>query len=159
MVNAMDTPADTANMLRQLLCKDAFPEATATVQLLETHISWVFLTDRFVYKLKKPVQYDFLDFSTLALRHHACRMEHELNQRLAPKVYLGVVPITRDSQGKIAIQGRGEVIEWAVRMRRLPAEAALDVRLRQGRLAKHELRRIADYLCHFYDRQPPVQVC
>jgi uncharacterized protein len=158
MVDAMDTPIDTADMLRQLLRLDAYPETTATVERLETHISWVFLTDRFVYKLKKPVRYDFLDFSTLALRRHACQMEQELNQRLAPKVYSGVVPITRDPQGRVAIQGPGEVVEWAVRMRRLPAAAALDVRLREGRLAKHELRRIADFLCHFYNRQPPVQM-
>jgi uncharacterized protein len=154
----MKTSHASEDLIQQLQRPEAFPDDTTTVTLVETHISWVLLTDRFAYKIKKPVQYDFLDFSTLELRWQACQKEQELNQRLAPHVYLGVIPITRDSRGRVAMRGEGEVVEWAVRMRRLPAAAALDQRLRHAELAPHELRRVAEFLCQFYDRQPPVQV-
>jgi uncharacterized protein len=154
----MKAPHNSDSLIEQLRDRRAFPDDTTTVKLIETHISWVLLTDRFVYKIKKPVRFDFLDFSTLPLRHEACLREQELNQRLAPHVYLGVVPITRDSRGRLAVKGDGEVVEWAVRMRRLPDTAALDQRLLHGELAPHELRRLAEFLCQFYDRQPPVQV-
>ena len=154
----MDAPHGSESLIRKLQDPRAFPDDTSKVELVETHISWVLLTDRFVYKIKKPVRYDFLDFSTLTLRHQDCLLEQELNQRLAPHVYLGVVPINRDQRGRVAVRGEGDIVEWGVRMRRLPAAAALDERLRHGGLAKHELRRLADYLCQFYDRQPPVQV-
>src|SRR5687768_16615516 len=97
-------------------------------ELRETHISQVFLGQGSVYKIKKPVAFGFLDFSTLALRERFCAAEVELNQRLAPSVYRGVVKITRDAQGRHRIGGEGEPVEHAVHMRRLDADDAADVR-------------------------------
>ena len=81
----------------------AYSDGTQAVRLVETHISWVFLTDRFAYKLKKPVKFDFLDFSTLERRRQACNDEVRLNRRMAPHVYLGLVPVRQDSQGQFRL--------------------------------------------------------
>ena len=90
------------------------------VQMVETHITWVFLTERFAYKLKKPVRFEFLDFSSLELRRLDCLQELKLNRRLAPDVYLDVVPVTRDGRGRIQVGGNGRPIDWLVKMNRLP---------------------------------------
>ncbi len=87
------------------------------VEQRETHLSHVFLAGPLVYKLKKPVKYDFLDFSTLPAREHACREEIRFNRRLAPHVYLGVVPVTWEDDGSFALGGRGEIVDWLVQMR------------------------------------------
>src|SRR5512135_1803160 len=76
-----------------------YPEPTRTVETVETHMSWVFLTDDCAYKLKKPVSYDFLDFSTLEARRRDCEDELRLNRRLAATVYLAVVPLVQDAGG------------------------------------------------------------
>src|SRR2546423_126078 len=111
--------------LMALLARPAsYPEPTAQVQVCQTHISVVFLTDQHAYKIKKPVSLGFLDFSTLDRRRHFCEEEVRLNRRLAPDVYLGVVPVTAGG-----IKGKGEPLEWAVKMRRLPDDATLQKRL------------------------------
>src|SRR5438270_1798519 len=91
--------------VRSLSRPDSYPRLTTTVTVVETHISWVFLTDQYVYKLKKPVRFAFLDYSTLELRRAACTEEVRLNSRLAPGIYLGVVPITRDTSGQLHVGG------------------------------------------------------
>ncbi|MCO6456146.1 MAG: AAA family ATPase [Pirellulaceae bacterium] len=128
------------------------------VERLETHISWLFLTPRHVYKLKKPVRFDFLDFSTCELRRHACQEEVRLNQRLAPRVYLAAEPVARDAQGQLRLGGRGSPVDWVVKMRRLPADRALDRLLREQRLASYELQQLAACLTDFYLGLPPVTV-
>jgi hypothetical protein len=90
----------------------------------QTHISVVFLAAPYVYKVKKPVDFGFLDFSTLEKRHHFCAEEVRLNHRLAPEVYLDVVPIVRKGV-ELKLEGPGETVEWAVKMQRLPDEATL----------------------------------
>ena len=89
------------------------------VELVETHISYLFLTGEQVYKVKKPVDYGFLDFTTLEKRHHFCQEEVRLNRRLSPEVYLGVVPISHQ-RGTYAVNGPGETVEFAVKMVQLP---------------------------------------
>jgi aminoglycoside phosphotransferase family enzyme len=84
---------ESSRVVAFLRRRDAYSETTGSVELIETHISWIFLTDEFAYKLKKPVRFDFLDFSTAELRREACENEVKLNRRLAPGVYLGVVPV------------------------------------------------------------------
>jgi aminoglycoside phosphotransferase family enzyme len=113
--------------LRQrLLDPHVYPSPPGTIELRETHASCVYLTDKLVYKVKKPVNLGFLDFSTLERRHHFCLQEVLLNRRFAPDTYLGVVPI-RLHHGQLLIDGKeGEVVEYAVVMRRLPAERMLD---------------------------------
>lgn len=122
------------------------------VELEETHVSWVFLHADEVYKVKKPVDLGFLDFSTPDKRRQACEDEVRLNRRLAPDVYLGVVPVTRDESGRHGIEGEGETVDWAVHMRRLPRERRADVLLDQGRLKPENLERVARHLADFHRR-------
>jgi len=129
---------------------DAYPEATARVEAVETHMSWVFLTDTHAYKLKKPVCYAYLDFSTIEARRLDCEQEVRLNRRLATDVYLGVMPLVLDSEGRLHLGGAGEVVDWLVRMVRLPADRMLDHLLRSGAVTAPEITRLARRLAHFY---------
>ncbi|MCA9604236.1 MAG: AAA family ATPase [Myxococcales bacterium] len=119
-------------------------------RLWQTHISWVFGVGDQVFKVKRPVSLGFLDFSTLALRKEACEAEVVLNTRLAPDVYRSVVPITRDASGRHAIDGDGEVVDWAVRMRRLPEHARADSRLAAGTLGIAEVDAMARRIAAFH---------
>lgn len=109
---------------------EAFLAAPAThgaaVERLDTHTSVVFLADSRAYKLKRAVRFDYLDYSTLDRRRRMCEEEVRLNRRTAPDVYLGVVPVTRDSSGGLALDGPGAPVEWLVQMRRFPQEQLLD---------------------------------
>jgi aminoglycoside phosphotransferase family enzyme/predicted kinase len=134
-----------------------YPHQPATVELKETHISWVFLVGDLVYKCKKPVGFDFLDFSTLELRRQACEDEVRLNRRLAPDIYLGVVPVTNE-RGVLQLEGNGEPVEWLVQMRRLPVERTLDQLYRTGSLQPADISRLAETLVTFYQSLPPVAV-
>ncbi len=142
-------------LLRQA---QTYPEPPGQVAVVETHMSWVFLTDRYAYKLKKPVQYPFLDFSTLAARRHNCLEEVRLNRRLAREVYLGVVPLALDAAGNVGLERAGEPLDWLVKMRRLPAQRMLDELIRQKSVTVAELRRLARLLCAFYRRCPAVRI-
>jgi len=124
----------------------------AAVEFLQTHISYVFLVGERVYKVKKPVSLGFLDYSTLSLRHQYCALEVELNRRLNPEVYLGVAPITRSESGEIRIRGHGEVVEYAVEMRRLPQDRMLDRLLEAGAVDEQTIREIADLIAGFHQR-------
>src|SRR3990172_9211974 len=105
-------------LIRALLEPSAYPHSVGTVELVQTHVSYVFLAGDFVYKVKKPVDFGFLDFSTLEKRRHFCQEEVRLNRRLSPDVYLGVAEI-RERGGRLAIEGPGRTVEYAVVMRRL----------------------------------------
>jgi len=157
-------------VVRLLKSPAAYSDPTSDVRLVETHISQVFLTDRYVYKLKKPVRFDFLDFSTLAKREAACRDELRLNRRLAPDVYLDVVPIVADESGRLrlgdaraAVGGlgaanSGRLVDWVVHMKRLPAERMLDRLSAENRLSAAEIDRLADFLADYYRRAEPLSV-
>lgn len=119
-------------------------------ELIETHISWVFLGADTVYKVKKPVALGFLDFSTPQQRLEACEREIRLNRRLSQDVYRDVVPVTRDARGVHHFGGDGEVVDHAVRMRRLPESDRADARLRERRLARDDVQRIACRLADFH---------
>jgi aminoglycoside phosphotransferase family enzyme len=134
----------------------SYPERPSGVELIETHISWVFLTDKFVYKLKKPVRFSFLDFSTVAKRHRACLDEVRLNRRMAANVYLGVVPVTQSPRGRFRWGGSEMAVDWLVKMRRLPSEACLLELLKQGELSDRQSARLASFLADFYRQQPPL---
>ena len=122
------------------------------MELRETHISQVFLSETTVFKVKKPVQLGFLDFSSLEARKRYCEAEVQLNRRLADRVYLGVRAIARDAQGvhHIAANGGNEIVDYAVEMVRLPDSDAADVRLREGRLSREDLARIAQRIAEFH---------
>jgi aminoglycoside phosphotransferase family enzyme/predicted kinase len=123
----------------------------ASEQLIETHISWVFLRAREVFKLKKPVDFGFLDFTTLERRERACHAEVELNARLAPGIYRGVTPVTRDEAGGHAIAGQGEVVDFVVQMQRLPEAARADLRLAREELGQTQIDQLARYLAKFHE--------
>ena len=143
--------------VRALRDPDTYPEVPRAIEARETHMSWVFLTEHHAYKLKKPVRYDFLDFSTLEKRRADCEAEVRLNRRFAPDVYLGIVALTADARGTLRLDGDGEAIEWLVKMRRLPDEHMLDQRIRAGRLDNAEIRRVALRLADFYRQCAPVK--
>ena len=134
-----------------------YRERPSQVRVIETHISWVFLTDHFVYKLKKPVQFDFLDFSTPEARHLACQRELQLNRQFSQDVYLDVQPITCDDQGKLALDGRGDPVDYVVKMRRLPAERSLDRLLQSGALHDPDRDALANHLAAVVVQLPAWQ--
>jgi aminoglycoside phosphotransferase family enzyme/predicted kinase len=119
------------------------------VEVRQTHISAVFLAGDYVYKIKKPVNYGFVDFGTLTKRRYYCDEEVRLNRRLAPDVYIGVVPVSRRNT-QVELEGNGEVIEWAVKMRRLPDEATLQALLQQGHVRVEVIQRLARRIATFH---------
>ncbi len=135
---------------------NAYPDNTSSVELIETHISWVFLTDHFVYKLKKPVRFEFLDFSGVEQRQAACASELKLNRRLSPDVYIDVVPVTLNARECLQLGGAGRAIDWVVKMKRLPADSSLDQLIQHQRLTKKDVDTLATTLARFYGRLPPL---
>lgn len=132
----------------------AYPHPVDTVRLIETHISWVLIAGAFAYKIKKPVDFGFLDFSTLKKRHFCCEEELRLNRRLAPDIYLRVVTIN-GTQESARVAGDGPVLEYAVQMRAFPADSTLD---RESVVAPEQIDAIADRIACFHgeiERSPP----
>jgi hypothetical protein len=125
------------------------------VALVETHISWLFFTGRFVYKVKRPVDYGFLDFTTLERRRFFCHQELRLNQRLSPDVYLGVVEIAAED-GRWVVSGSGPVVEYAVKMRQLPADRWLSGLLTRGDASPELMRRIGRRIAAFHASAAPA---
>lgn len=136
---------------------EAYPHPVADVEVHQTHISVVFLAGPYAYKVKKPVDLGFLDFSTLEKRKHFCEEEVRLNRRLAPQVYLQVVPITEPEPpgtekvpAELRLGGAGKVVEWAVQMKRLPADATLESRLERNEVKESQIRALAARLAAFH---------
>lgn len=136
-----------------LLEPSSYPHRPSAVKHLQTHISDIFIAPPYVYKVKKPVNLGFLDFSTLEKRRRFCSEEVELNRRLCPGVYLGVEEITL-GDGKLSLGGQGEAVEYAVRMRELPESGFLLNMLMGGGIGEEDLRRISRKLVDFYLSQP-----
>jgi aminoglycoside phosphotransferase family enzyme/predicted kinase len=136
-------------LVQALLEPKAYPEKPGKIELVQTQMSFVFLTREFVYKVKKAVDLGYLDYTTLEKRHFFCQKEVELNRRLCPEAYLGVVPITRDS-GAIVIGGKGEAIEYAVKMRRLPQGKMMDVLLDDDKVSVEMIIGVAKKLAGFH---------
>jgi uncharacterized protein len=136
-------------LIAELSRPEAYPHAPDRIVVRQTHISLVFLAGDYVYKLKKPVKLGFLDFSTLEARRADSIEEVRLNRRLAPDVYLGVVPVVRDGGG-LRVEGQGEAVEWAVKMRRLADDASLLSALERGALTKELLEEVAVHVAAFH---------
>jgi aminoglycoside phosphotransferase family enzyme/predicted kinase len=141
---------EQADVFRALASPEFYPHPTTAVTIRETHISKVFLTGRYVYKVKKAVNLDFLDFTSLQKRRYYCYRETVLNRRLSENVYLGVEEIRR-YRGRYRFGGPGRTVEVAVKMRQLPEDAALVQLLRHGRLPPGAMARLAERLARFYD--------
>jgi aminoglycoside phosphotransferase family enzyme/predicted kinase len=146
---------DTPLRIEELLLPTAFEHDVAHPRLVETHISWVILTGPLAYKIKKPVKLDFIDTSTLERRRHYCREELRLNRRLAPELYLEVVPVTRQA-GRARMGGEGPAIEYAVCLKQFPAEAELPALLGRGDVSLPEILRLGETLADFHLRTEPI---
>lgn len=144
-------------VVRWLQTPASYPEHPERVEFVETHISCVFLAGEQVFKLKKPVRYDFLDFSTLEQREQACREEVRLNRRLAAHIYLGVLAIRRDAEGAFSWR-EGEVVDWVVQMQRLPTHLTLDVLHTQRALRTTHIDQLAQRLVEFYASIAPLAI-
>ncbi len=130
--------------------------ATA-VEVLETHMSYIFLADQFVYKLKKPVQYDFLDFRSKASRYFFCMEELRINQPLAFDTYIDVVPLTL-ADHNFELDGKGDMIDWLVKMKRLPKEYMLDKAIERGQASNDRVQDVAEMLVDFYMTSPANRI-
>src|ERR1039457_2504045 len=137
------------SMLKSLLKPEAYPEPTTSVELVQTHVSWIFLTDDHAYKIKKPVDFGFLNFSTIDRRRFYCNEEIKFNSRLCPDIYEGVVELRETTVGA-AFLGDGPVIDYAVKMKRLPAESMLDRLVENNIVQVAEMREVARVIAEFH---------
>ncbi|HJV35351.1 AAA family ATPase [Geomonas sp.] len=148
-------------LLKSLLKESAYPEPTENVSLIETHVSFIFLTDQFVYKVKKPVNFGFLDFTTLERRHFFCQEEVRLNRRLCPDIYLGVVEL-HETEAGASFRAGGRLIDYAVKMKRLPKERMLDHLLVSGTVEAATMASLARFVADFHAkaaRGPEIDAC
>ncbi len=136
----------------------SYPAGTHEVARIETHLSWVFLTDAHAYKLKKPVRTAWVDLRSLAARAHNSTEEVRLNRRLSSNVYLGVIPLVKDAAGNLAMADSGEVVDWIVEMRRLPSDRMLDNLIRSGKVSPNDIAALVRRLCDFYRRSAPAAI-
>ena len=133
--------------------REAYPEATGTIEVVETHISWIFLTESWAYKVKKPLNLGFLDFSTLEKRRYYCNEELRLNQRLCPEIYHSVVPVVR-SAGTFLIDQEGEIVDFAVKMVRFDRSMELDRLLAQQQLNRGHIDILGAIIAAFHNSLP-----
>jgi hypothetical protein len=143
--------AQPRSLISSLMQPEAYDPPVENCQLIETHISWVILAGTYAYKIKKSIDLGFLDFSTLEKRHFYCREELRLNKRLAPAIYLSVVPITGTIE-RPEWAGEGEAIEYAVRMRAFPQQAQLDRVLARDALTSRHIDALARHIAGFHHR-------
>jgi len=140
---------DISSLQKALLNPAIYPDSPKEIRLIETHISLVFLTREYVYKVKKPVDFGFLDFTSLDKRKYFCEQEVKLNRRLSPDIYLGVVEITFD-RDRISFNGKGRVEEYAVQMKRIPEELLLDKLVEKGQVNREMMEALSKRLARFY---------
>ena len=138
--------------------RETYPGCVRPVETKQTHMSWVFLTDTRAWKLKKPVRYEYLDFSTPEARRRDCEREVRLNRRLASDVYHGVVPLVLGRQGRLQLGGQGEPVDWLVCMRRLPADRMLDQVIAWQGVTAEDIIKVASVLAAFYKMAPPIHI-
>ena len=147
--------AELAGKVRFLSSPGSYAHGPERVVAIETHMSWVFLTGSRVYKIKKPVRYPFLDFTTLTARRANCEAEVRLNRRLAGDVYRGLLALRQNAEGTLGFEPDGEVVEWVIEMDQLPEAEMLDNRIRAGRVSTDEAVAIAEKLGRFYAAATP----
>ena len=151
MNQSTDSLSTSAQLISSLLREEIYPHPVTKLELIETHISWVILTGPYAYKLKKPINLGFLDFSLLAQRKFYCEEELRLNRRTAPNIYLQTVAIT-GSATQPQLEGEGEAIEYAVKMRQFEQAAQLDNLLADGGLAGPHMDAFAQLVAEFHQQ-------
>jgi uncharacterized protein len=143
--------------VRFLADPESYCEPPGRIEAKETHMSWVFIADNWVLKLKKPVKRSILDFSTVEARKFYCNEELRLNRRLACTTYRAVRPIYRSEKGDLTFDPTARVADWLVEMRRLPSGEMLEARIEANRITPEEISDIADRLARFYcDRSAEI---
>lgn len=145
------THSELPPFINFLLTPAAYPHPVGEIRLVQTHISYVLLAGDFVYKLKKPVDFGFLNFTTLDRRKHFCTEELLLNRRLCPDLYLGLVTITQEG-GSYSLDGKGEPVEYCVKMARMPEDKMMEKVIADGKLTTDMLDCIVDILVPFYEK-------
>jgi aminoglycoside phosphotransferase family enzyme len=154
-VPASTAESELAEKVRALQSSSAYPDAPAgAVVSIETHFAWVFLAGDYAYKLKKPSGNPLSDLRSLDARRLSCEEEVRLNRPLAADVYLGVTPLVENARGQLRLGGEGRVVDWLVRMRRLPRTLMLDRLIVLGAAAPALLSALGLWLAEFYRRQP-----
>jgi aminoglycoside phosphotransferase family enzyme len=138
-------------LVEALLEPEAYPHNPQRIELVHTQMSFLFLTGDYVYKVKKPVDLGYLDYTTLEKRRFFCHQEVQLNRRLSPDTYLKVASIVK-RKGQIRIGGEGETIEYAVKMRQLPREQMMDNLLSLNRVTEEMVVNVAEKLAAFHDK-------
>jgi aminoglycoside phosphotransferase family enzyme len=156
IVTIANPPTATKSLDQWLRTIEA--SASGSVEVVESDLSWVFLTERHAYKIKKPVDVGEARFRDPARRRAACLDELWLNRRLAGDIYLGVVPVTLEFNGELRLGGHGEPVEWAIKMRRLRAERGMLWLITHGELKPVHITMLAEVLADFYRRSPPQTV-
>ena len=140
-----------SSIIEGLLKPESYPHRPPEIQLVQTQMSFVFLTGEYVYKVKKPVNLGYLDYTTLEKRRFFCQQELDLNRRLCPDAYLNVIAITKDRKG-IHVEGEGKEIECAVKMRQLPQHRMMDVLLRGNQVTSEMVTSVAEKLARFHQK-------
>jgi aminoglycoside phosphotransferase family enzyme len=141
----------TKEMLEAMQNPKTYDERVDEIRMLQTHISWVFLTGNFAYKIKKPVDFGFLDFTSLEKRKRLCGRELEINRKFSPEIYLGVLPLSR-YKDRMKIGGAGETVEYVIKMRQMPQERLMNRLLADNEIKTDTLVKIVDILIKFYAR-------
>jgi len=142
----------TLNILENLKKPEFFGSGVKSVNVIQTHISYVALTGKYAYKVKKPVDFGFLDFSTIEKRKHFCEEELRLNKRLCPDIYLDVLPITQKN-GELELNGGGEIVDYALKMKEFSQDRIMTKLLKQGKIGKETIENICDILVNFYNSE------
>lgn len=138
-------------LIQSLLKPSAYPDSPDTVELRQTHISYLFFTPKYVYKIKKPVDFGFLNFTTLEKRRFFCHQEIALNKRLCPEIYLDVVEVN-NKNGEFIFEGKEDVVEYAVKMKRLPLDKMMDHMLKTGKATETMVKGVADVIANFHGK-------
>lgn len=137
-----------------LAVPESWPGHTSRVALVETHHAWLFMTDRYVYKMKKPFRAGGISYSSLESRHRLCLDEYNLNRALAADTYLGVVPLVLTKTGQLAVNGEGTAVEWLVKMHRLPESRTVTALALENRLTDDHVASFVRKLARFHERAP-----
>ena len=140
----------TKEQINKLILEDNFPGSCNKPELIETHISWVFLCDEFVYKIKKPIHYSFLDFSSIDKRKYYCQREIELNRRLTENIYVDVQPVSKLRNQIFIGNEEGEIIDYAVRMRRLDRDKQMNMLLMNNKVTGTNIQNLARKIANFH---------
>ena len=146
---------DQKQVIEALMKPETYDEDPGSVELIQTHISFIFLTRSFVYKVKKAVNLGFLDFTTLEKRRFFCKRELELNRRLCGNMYLEVVPINKSDA--IKIKGEGKTVEYAVKMKRMPQEKMMSKLLEKNQVEEGLVDRIAKIIAEFHSKAETIR--